>query len=492
MEFFYDGQIKRYLTQFMRLMSGFSYQNASGGLVQVPVRYGDMTRQVGAILNKNSENILQSAPFIACYIKDVKFDRNRMQDPTFVSKFNVRERQFGYVDENPDSPTYGETIQEYANVNGGGYTVERLMPTPYLLTFNADIWTTNTDQKFQLWEQITVLFNPSLELQTTDNYIDWTSLSVLELTENSVFESRTVPQGLNNDLSIATLQFTAPAWITPPAKVKKLGIVTKIITNVFAEPTGTGASGGYDDAFMGGDIFGGLLPDAKVTVSSDDYDLLILNNTAALVPVRERNVSQGWVEIESISERPSWINILDKYPGKFIAGISQLRLTKSDGTEIVASMSLNPTNEGVMALIIDQETIPPNTPISDATDTVTRGTVDAIINPQTFNPGSVADGNIDRRYLILEDININPEFDEPGYDGPDAWKNINLTDFQAHANDIIQWDGQRWWILFDSTTVTDVTYITNAYTGIQYKWEDGQWMKSFEGVYTTDKWRLIL
>ena len=233
-QFFYDGQIKRYLTQFMRLMSNFSYQDAKGNLTQVPVRYGDMTRQVGAILNKNSENIMQSAPFIACYIKDLKFDRDRMQDPTYVSKFNVRERQFGYVDEDPSSPTYGEMINEYANVQGGNYTVERIMPAPYTIMFSADIWTTNLDQKLQLFEQLAVLFIPAIELQTTDNYIDWTSLSYLELMNTSVFESRTMPQGLNNDLSITSLQFMAPAWITPPAKVKKLGIITKYSQNLLA------------------------------------------------------------------------------------------------------------------------------------------------------------------------------------------------------------------------------------------------------------------
>ena len=42
------------------------------------------------------------------------------------------------------------------------------------------------------------------------------------------FESRTIPQGLENDISICTMNFTSPLWITPPAKVKKLGIVTKI------------------------------------------------------------------------------------------------------------------------------------------------------------------------------------------------------------------------------------------------------------------------
>lgn len=92
MDYFYDGQVRRYLTQFMRIMSNFSYKDAKGNLVQVPVRYGDMNRQVANILRKNSENVVNSAPFIACYIKDLQFDRERMQDPTFIDKVNIRER----------------------------------------------------------------------------------------------------------------------------------------------------------------------------------------------------------------------------------------------------------------------------------------------------------------------------------------------------------------------------------------------------------------
>lgn len=473
--YFYDGQIKRYLTQFMRAMSNFCYKDSKGQLVQVPVRYGDMTRQVGSILNKNSENILQSAPFIACYIKDLKFDRTRLQDPTYVSKLHIRER------------AYDEQNNQYLNIQGANYTVERIMPTPYIFTFNADIWTTNADQKFQLWEQIAVLFNPSLELQMNDNYIDWTSLSVLELTDGSVFESRTVPQGLNNDISIATLQFTAPAWITPPAKIKKLGIITKIIANVFAEQPGFGEDGGYVDAVQGADIFSGLKPDARTVVTPEDYDLLVLNNTAVLVPVGEQNVSDGWVDTNSVANKPSWVNLLDMYPGKFTSGLSQLRLQKPDGREIVAYLTLNPIDETLMNLSFDQDTIPANTQIPDAYNAYVRGTIDAIINPQTFNPNSVEGQNIDRRYLILEDVVLNQQ----GYDGPDAWKGRE-GQIPAHANDIIQWDGVRWWVIFDSTAVTDTTYITNAYTGIQYKWDGTEWTKSFEGVYTNEKWRLIL
>jgi hypothetical protein len=460
-------------------MSGFSYKDANGKLVQVPVRYGDMTRQVASIINKNSENVIPNAPFIACYIKDLKFDRTRMQDPTYVNNLRIRERA---LDENGN---------EYLNKQGLNYTVERLMPTPYNITFNSDIWTTNLDQKLQLWEQITVLFNPSMEIQTNNNYIDWTSLSYLEITDNSVFETRTVPQGVENNISIATLQFTGPAWITTPAKIKKLGIITKIISSIFDEPIGTGEIGGYEDALLGGDIFKDLTPIARIVITSSDCDLLVLNNTAVLVRTDEKNVSEGWLDVNSVSDRPSWLNLLDLHPGQFKSGLSELRFTKPDGNEIVAYISLNPTDESLMSLNIDKDTVPGNTILTDQSNTYSRGTIDAIVNPQTFNPNSVQGQNIDRRYLILEDININSYFGEGGYDGPDAWKGQN-GDFQAHANDIIQWDGNNWSVLFDSTSITEFTYITNIYTGIQYKWDGRQWTKSYEGLYDKLNWRLIL
>ena len=48
MDYFYDGQIRRYVTQFMRVFIGFKYK--TGGSVpeerHIPVMYGDMTRQV--------------------------------------------------------------------------------------------------------------------------------------------------------------------------------------------------------------------------------------------------------------------------------------------------------------------------------------------------------------------------------------------------------------------------------------------------------------
>jgi hypothetical protein len=488
-DFFYDGQVRRYLTQFMRVMSNFSYKDSKGKLTQVPVRYGDMNRQVAQILAKNSENIIQSAPFIACYIKDLQFNREMLSDPTYVSKVQVREREYGYIDENPNSPTYGQEIKNYANTQGANYTVERIMPSPYTATFQADIWTTNTEQKFQLWEQLVILFNPSLEIQTTDNYLDWTSLSLLELT-GQVFETRTVPQGLESDISICQMTFTSPIWITPPAKVKKLGIVTSIISNVLDAKTGSIQDGSYNDYELA-DLYAGKVAKAKISITPGGYDILVLNNIATLLPVKQYKINDA-TDAEQIQVKGNWRSILDLQAGQFIAGVSQLRLIKSDGNEIVAYITLNPADETSMILSVDQDTVPTNTLIDG------RGTINAIVNPHTLNPSNVASAT---RYLILEDINtyedvINSDTNQP-YDRADAWRlfgpgSNDPTPLVAHANDIIEWNGSQWNIIFDSQTTSTITYITNSYTGVQYKWDGEQWSKSFEGVYESGAWRLVL
>jgi hypothetical protein len=90
------------------------------------------------------------------------------------------------------------------------------------------------------------------------------------------------------------------------------------------------------------------------------------------------------------------------------------------------------------------------------------------------------------RFMILEDINsiTNTEFAQ-------AWS-PNGTPLVAHANDIIEYDGTRWKVSFDSLVKNKLEYVTNLTTGIQYKWTDDGWIKSYEGVYREAKWRLVL
>ena len=206
MQFFYDGQIRRYLTQTIRVFSNFVVKYGDGTLHQVPVTYGDSDRQVASILNQNSENGISNIPRISVYITGLELDRNRLADQTYVGKLHFRERDVN------------STTGKYTSAQGRNYTVERLMPTPFNLKMKCDIWASSTDQKLQIMEQILVLFNPSLEIQTTDNYIDWTSISVLNLTDTT-WSSRQVPQGTDTAIDVASLSLESPIWISPPVKV---------------------------------------------------------------------------------------------------------------------------------------------------------------------------------------------------------------------------------------------------------------------------------
>lgn len=625
MQYFYDGQLRRYLTQIIRLLSNFVVRYSDGTLVRIPVMYGDQDRQAASIINQGSENTIQSAPRIAVYIADLDLARDRIGDSTYIGKMHLRERN---IDE--DTGDYGYS-------QGNNYTVERLMPTPFDLTLKVDIWSTSTEQKLQILEQILVLFNPSLEIQTTDNYIDWTSLSVVEL-QDVVFSSRSVPIGTNSAIDIATLNFKTPVWLSPPVKVKKLGVITNIIANIFENKS---------EPHL--DFIDGLATD----YASNQVDPAIpLFNQRITIGNFEIFVEQTRVLIRSNEASPgtwlSWDMIIKQLPGGNItSGLSKIYLLQDDGTEVVGTISIHPTDFTILVAEWDPDTFHSNTSIEGPTRLESDwGYFDAIVDPTTFNPkrpnkelidqpivagtrylivdsigGSVRDsfvssvkttfvhtnvlhkkvndhvlyvngvevisnpqsnpvfynvasititgtGNgatfnvthilstslysatvnnvgsgyqtgdtlrvrgkklggtnvvndclvtvlstnlsggitsvringvgIDKEFVIVASTSFNSN-DEVTYelnlneDGPDAWKNSNGSDGLAEANDIIEWDGSKWVVVFSAQETTDtIVYQMNFYTRTQYKWNGLEWIKSFEGEYKRGKWRIGL
>ena len=98
-QFFYSGQIRRFVLQFMRMVSNFQVEygrDRSGNITlqRVPVIYGDMNRQAAQILKNNSENSLSTVPAMAVYISNLSYARDRVQEPYYVSKMQVRERRY--------------------------------------------------------------------------------------------------------------------------------------------------------------------------------------------------------------------------------------------------------------------------------------------------------------------------------------------------------------------------------------------------------------
>lgn len=475
MDFFYDGQIRRYVTQFMRIFIGFKYEAGNGDQQTVPVMYGDLTRQVANIIRENSENKLPTVPRMACYVTGLEMDPTRLTDPTFVSKVNIRERHY-------DIDDAGE--RQYTGAQGKNVTVERLMPTPFKLTMRCDIWTSNTDQKLQLLEQILVLFNPALEIQTTDNYVDWTSLSVVYLTSTS-FTSRSIPAGTDDDIDICTVDFEIPIWISPPAKVKKLGVIRSIIANIF---TDEGDVVNLSKLIYNNNETNTIYVNPRYPVllfkanngNDLDYELTIVDQNAAIQ-------SLGLDEKEFTNGRKLDWNAVLSALGNFVEGTSTVYFKQPDGSEIQGTIAINPVDPFILLVSMDRDTLNANSLIVSPQYPAGNGTINAIINPFTYNPIDKLNGlsniPVGHRFLMLDDVN-----DETG-NKPDAWKNIDGTSTTIPGNSIIEWNGSSWAVIFDPADIDDITYVSNLTTGIQYKWDGIQWLKSFEGEYSPGYWR---
>jgi hypothetical protein len=480
----------------MRCFIGFKYK--TGGTNpeerQVPVMYGDLTRQAAQIIKENSENKLSTVPKIACYISALEMDQARQGDYSFVGKLNLRERSYELNDE-------GERV--YNNYVGGGYTIERLMPVPYKIRFKADIWTSSTDQKLQLLEQILIMFTPSLEIQTTDNYVDWTSLSIIQLTGVN-WSSRVIPQGSESEIDICTLDFETPIYLTAPTKVKKLGIVKNIVANIFGE------SGQlldlenliYDDMVSNADT-----DQATVTlrIQKGGFRILLLKNAATgmydctILDSAQAMTTLGLeAPTKNYATKIDWFKVLELYGG--YTATSKIYFLQPSGYELVGTFSINEVDPSYLVVDLDIDTIPSNT----------LPAITAIIDPYKFNPlkkfGSVANIPAGTKYLMLDDVNPSPnrgQYLDPDkwsgdsalsnfYDGPDAWKDLAGNDLRIKANSIIEWNGSTWITTFDPDENENVQYVSNLTTGIQYKWDGTQWLRSFEGEYSEGYWRFDL
>ena len=455
-QFFYDNQIRRFLIQFAKI---FSYWEVTRGkdpagneiLVRVPIMYGDSSRQASTIIANNSASNLPSAPLITYYISGLEYDQRRTQDPTYVDRINVRQRTFNTV------------TGEYESVQGQAFTVERLMPVPYTLRVTVDFWTTNYQQKLELIEQLGTLFNPSMEIQSTDNFIDWTSLSVV-YQDGLTFSSRTIPQGTANPIDVMSWKFYMPIWLSNAAKLKKLGVIEKVIASIFK---GKALQDIQDDD---------LLLGTRQKITPYGYKVLLIGNRLQLLPA-DNNSFVSNIDLNYPSPPDTslyWTSLLNVY-GTIRPGISQIWLQNPYmTTDIVGTIVPDPTDDRLLIYDIDTDTLPQNT----------LSPVNSVVNPLISGPNAGLPGPINGvRYLLVESV------------GSEGSPTVAWGDLIANANDIVEYDSDSasWYVSFDSRLSTTVEYVTNLTTSIQYRYTpDGVWMKSFEGWYDQGDYSIVI
>ena len=290
-----------------------------------------------------------------------------------------------------------------------------------------------------------------------------TSLSVVELSGTN-WSSRSIPQGTEANIDISTLTFNLPIWITPPARVTKMGVIHKIIGSVFD------ANGDANDALLNDD----LLLGTRQKITPFGYQVVLVGNQLQLLRHNQVEANEGTLDpAETQPSTVDWPSLIDVY-GELRAGITQVRLIIPGSTsEVVGTVALHPSDDSVLLFTVDEDTVPTNTLTA----------VTAVIDPLASGPGAgLAAAATGQRYLLLEAIG-----NADNTDSADSWGNL-----VASANDIIEYDGSNWTVSFDASANNTKQYVSNLTTSIQYKWDGTAWTKSYQGLYEGGEWSLVL
>ena len=447
MQYFYDEQFRRFILQFIRIFSDIKIQVTPGVLRRVPIKYGDMSRMVAMIMRENSQNTVMSAPQLAAWINSVEMDSARRQDPSYVRRVRAVEREY-----NPD-------VDAYTTASGDRYSVESFMPVPYVLNMQLDIWTTNTTDKFQIIEQIATVFNPSVQLQSNDNPLDWTSIFEVELT-GITWTNRSIPAGTDSVNDIASMNFKLPVWITPPSRVTRQRVIETIITNLY--------DGSVDRAELRGTL------DYLNTCFDRIKEFVVTPANLGIEVVAESSTRS-----RIISSDPSvtWESLFPLTGNVDING-GILRLNPTDDVERLEDNIVGRVTVDGSDLIFepDADSLPP-----------VLFNISAIVDPVKLWPGrELPLPQAGQRYLLIDtsargrpDLDLIPE--TPG--GP--W-----GDAQGREFDIIEYNGNSWSVIFDSRAQTSEVFVRNLDDGQHYRFGRDGWSATYLGKYTPGYWSL--
>ena len=219
-EYYYNGQIRSYFVQFCTIFGGMQVmvgknENNEPRLIPIPIVMAQKERVAAAIKAENTQNKMIRLPMFSAHIADIQF---------------ARDRQKGV----------GTTRRSTFMPSGGVFptdvsVVEHRMPVPYDLIFELNVYASNQDQMMQILEQIMMIFDPILQVQTSDDYFDWTKITTVELT--NIQPNDNYPIGIDRRILERTLTFTIPAYVSCPA-IQHQKYVADIIMRLGAVSTG--------------------------------------------------------------------------------------------------------------------------------------------------------------------------------------------------------------------------------------------------------------
>lgn len=448
----------------MRIFSDIKIRNGpdANGLFtiqRVPILYGDPSIIVAQIIKGASENTMLPSPMFSAYIDDIAIAPKRRNDTMFVGKVSTIEREF-------DAAT-----QEYGPGPGIRQDVERYMPVPYDITFKLDCWTTNTTTKLQIMEQIMTIFNPSVQLQQNSNILDWSSIFEVFF-DDFTWTNRNIQQQTGDERDIMTFKFKVNAWINPPAKLKRSGLIAEIVTQVFNVADVNSLRGRVENEYDPFGCIGGT--PIQIITTEGDYKISVEQGTGHDIITLLNEYGQPDPTL-------SWFDLIQKY-GQITPNISKIRLKLDpnidlDTSDIIGGIALDPVNKNIMFFTPDLDTLPGTT----------LSPIITIIDPMEMFPGGgLPVAAAGQRYLLTSHDSTGEEPAIPPNVAGSPWGSTLV----AYPNDIIEFNGINWVVSFNSRNATGKNYVVNNENSSQYTFDGVDWTYTYYGQYAPGYWRI--
>jgi hypothetical protein len=213
--YYYNAQLKKAAMVFANIFTGLKVRTGKDGCgvvteLPVPVRYGATDRVAGAIAAHNTQNALHTLPMMSAYMTGIELAPERQKG------IGSQDRRT-YL---PQGGAYPDDVQ----------VIQRTMPIPYNLTFELSVYASNTDQAFQILEQILILFDYSIQVQFNDAAFDWAKITSVILDSGPRNET-IYPVGTDRQVIVWTFPFTFETWLSPPMEVRN-DLIHQIMVNI--------------------------------------------------------------------------------------------------------------------------------------------------------------------------------------------------------------------------------------------------------------------
>lgn len=226
--YYFDKQLKRYCTQFMAIFSSLQVKVGASAdlpsrLIKVPVVYGSRDRVVAWIKGDQTQNKPLRLPTMSAYLRSIA------QAPD-------KRKGVGVVRRNTVALNNG---QPFPN-NVGVY--HQIQPIPYRAVFELCVFASNQLQHHQIMEQILILFDPSVQIQSSDDPLDMTQITTVELTNINWEEN--FPAGIDRRVIQSILYFEVIFYLGGPANFRQ-NYIKNILVRLAVVPTTTDFNDSY-------------------------------------------------------------------------------------------------------------------------------------------------------------------------------------------------------------------------------------------------------